>query len=38
MYSIHQGHLFSLQDLLDLEPTERYTAIFDGINIVPPHV
>jgi hypothetical protein len=35
MYSIRQGHLFFLQDLLDLEPTERYTAIFDGINIVP---
>lgn len=35
MYSIRQGHLFSLQDLLDLEPTERYTAIFEGINIMP---
>ncbi|WCK52528.1 IS1182 family transposase [Aneurinibacillus sp. Ricciae_BoGa-3] len=32
MYSIRQGHLFSLQDLL---PTERYTAIFEGINIMP---
>jgi transposase len=35
VYSIRQGHLFSLQDLLDLEPTERYTAIFEGINIMP---
>jgi transposase len=35
MYSIRQGHLFSLQDLFDLEPTERYTAIFEGINIIP---
>jgi transposase len=35
MYSIRQGCLFSLQDLLDLEPTQRYTAIFEGINIFP---
>ncbi|GED17495.1 Transposase [Aneurinibacillus migulanus] len=35
MSSIRQGHLFSLQDLLDLEPTQRYTAIFEGINITP---
>jgi hypothetical protein len=32
MYSIRQGSLFSLQDLLD---TQRYTAIFEGINIFP---
>jgi transposase len=35
MYSIRQGHLFSLQDILDLKPTERYATIFEGINIVP---
>ncbi|NME97549.1 transposase [Aneurinibacillus aneurinilyticus] len=34
MYFIRQEHLFSLQDLLNLEPTQRYTGIFEGINIM----
>ncbi|MCF6095196.1 transposase [Microaerobacter geothermalis] len=35
MFPIRQGHLFSLQDLFDLEPTQQYQAIFEGIDITP---
>lgn len=35
MYSIRQGQLFSLQDIFEFSPTDRYTMIFGTINIQP---
>ena len=35
MTIIRQGSLFNLQDLYDLEPTQRFEAIFSAIDINP---
>ncbi|ERI07365.1 hypothetical protein HMPREF0083_04546 [Aneurinibacillus aneurinilyticus ATCC 12856] len=35
MSIIRQGSLFSIQDLYDLEPTQRFEAIFSTIDIEP---
>ena len=32
---IRQGSLFDLQELYDLEPTQRFEAIFSAIDIDP---
>ena len=35
MTIIRQGSLFDLQDLYDLEPTHRFSAIFSTLDIQP---
>ena len=35
MTIIRQGSLFDLQDLYDLEPTQRFEAILSAIDINP---
>ena len=35
MSIIRQGSLFDIQDLYDLEPTQRFEAIFSTLNIEP---
>ncbi len=35
MSIIRQGSLFDLQELYDLEPTQRFEAIFSAIDIDP---
>ena len=35
MTIIRQGSLFDIQDLYDLEPTQRFEAIFSTMDIDP---
>ena len=32
---IRQGRLFGIQDLYDLEPTQRFESIFSAVDIEP---